>query len=184
MGALEQSFWLMAREITRTLHQLFGFQFSTNAEHFVFRARVTTGATDTIGTNYNQQLQVTNDADFVCTRLNALARRVDTGVVIGISSANTSAAGDFPDAPFDLQIIDGGKDRQLHSNPVDTIAAYGTYGGLPGIWGRPRLFARNTTITLQLTSLKLPTTAWRYELAFIGWKIYDLGALDLTSRSV
>lgn len=182
MGALENAFFGMAREITGTLHELFGFQFSTNAEHYVYRHRVTTGSTDAIGTIYNGTLQITNESDFVCTRLNGLARRVDTGQVIGISSANTAAAGDFPDAPFDLQIIDGGKDRQLHSNALDFLAAYGTYGGLPGVWGRPRLFARNTTINLILTSLKLPTTAWRYELTFIGWKIYDMSALDLTSR--
>lgn len=182
MSALVQAFDWMAKNIVAALHELFGFQFSTNAEHFVYRFRVTTGATDAIGTQYNGQLQVTNDADFVCTRLNGLARLVSTGVVIGTSSAAGSAAGDFPDLPVDLQIVDGGKDRQLHNQAVDFLAAYGTYGGLPGIWGRPRLFARNTTINLTLTSLKLPTSALRYELAFIGWKIYDMSALDLTSR--
>lgn len=174
----------LAKAVTDTLHELFGFQFSTNAEHFVYRARITSGATDAIGTQYNQVLQITNDSDFVCTRLNGVARLVSTGVVIGMSSAAGSAAGDLPDLPLDIQIIDAGKDRQLHNNPVDFIAAYGTYGGLPGIWGRPRLFARNTTIQIQATSLKLPSSAIRYELAMIGWKIYDMGALDLTSRSV
>lgn len=182
MGALENAFFGMAQEITGTLHELFGFQFSTNAEHYVYRRRVTTGATDAIGTVYNRVLQITNDADFVCTRLNGTARRVDTGVVIGVSNANTSAAGDLPDAPFDIQIIDAGKDRQLHNEPVDFLSVYGTFGGLPGIWGRPRLFERNTTINVILTSLKLPTVIWRYELAFIGWKIYDMSALNLTGR--
>lgn len=182
-GGLVGAFAHMADRIVDAMQRLFGFQYTRNAEHYIYHATVQTGATDAIGTQYNQAIRVTQEADFVATRLNAIARIASTGVVLGISSANAGAAGDFPDAPFLLQITDGSTDRQLHSAPVDTLAAYGTYGGLPGIWARPRLFARNTTISLSLTSLKLPTSAWDYRIEMLGWKIYDAQALDLTSRS-
>lgn len=181
-GGLVGAFDHLAGRIVRALQQLFGFQYSRNAEHYIYTATVTSGATDAIGTQYNTAVRVTQEADFVCTRLNLNARIVSTGVLIGMSSANAGVGGDLPDAPALLQITDGSTDRQLHSAPVDAALAYGTIGGLPGIWARPRLFARNTTISLALTSLKLPTSAWVYRATFIGWKIYDAQALDLTSR--
>lgn len=180
-GGLVGAFDHLAGKIVRALQQLFGFQYSRNAEHYIYTASVVTGATDAIGTQYQTAIRVTQEADFVCTRLNGNAR-LATGVLIGMSSANAGVGGDLPDMPTLMQITDGSTDRQLHSAPVDVALAYGTIGGLPGIWARPRLFARNTTISIALTSLKLPTAAWTYRIVLIGWKIYDAQALDLTSR--
>lgn len=182
-SALVAAFDTLARRVVGALHSLFGFQYSRNAEHYIYAASVTTGATDAIGTTYNISVRVTQEADFVCTRLNANARVSGTGIIQGMSATSLGAAGDLPDAPYTLQIIDGSTDRQLHSAAMDAALAYGTYGGLPGIWARPRLFARNSTISITVVSLKLPTVALVYRLAFIGWKIYDAQALDLTSRS-
>ncbi len=182
-NGLIAAFDRLASKVVGSLHQLFGFQYSRNAEHYVYSVQVLTGADDAIGTQYQTAIRITQEADFVATRLNANARIAPTGQLIGMSSANGAAAGDFPDAPFVLQIVDGSTDRQLHNQAVDASLAYGTYGGLPGIWARPRLFARNTTISLQLNSLKLPNSqVWVYQIAFLGWKIYDAQALDLTSR--
>lgn len=178
-----QAFDRLASRIVDAMHRLFGFQYSRNAEHYVYHTSITTGATDAIGTAYTGAIRVTQEADFICTRLNANARISSTGVLLGMSSANAGAAGDNPDAPFLLLITDGSTDRQLSSEAVDTALAYGTQGGLPGVWARPRLFARNTTITLRLTSLKLPTSAWVYRIAMIGWKVYDAKSLDNTSRA-
>lgn len=180
---------ILAREITKTLQGLFGFQYSRNAEHYIYGATVVSGDADAIGTVYNTSIRVTQEADFIATRLNASTRisTSGTGSLVGAllgASINTAAAGDLPDVPATLQIIDGSTDRQLHSEDVDLFAAYGTWGGLPGVWARPRLFARNTTISLRLTSLKTvpASTNWTYRLVMIGWKIYDSTALDLTSR--
>lgn len=182
-SALVKAFDVMSRRIVGALHDLFGFQYSRNQEHYVYTVSVTTGATDAIGTNYNTAIRVTQEADFICTRLNSNARINSTGVLVGMSDANAGAAGDLPDAPFTLLITDGSTDRQLSNAAVDAALTYGTVGGLPGIWARPRLFARNTTISLSLTSLKLPTSAWVYRIVMIGWKVYDASALDLTSRT-
>lgn len=182
-SALVAAFDRLAGRIVQALQSLFGFQYSRNAEHYIYGVTVATnGATDAIGTIYNTAIRITQEADFVATRLNGNARINGTGILIGGSSANGGAAGDMPDMPVTLQIIDGSTDRQLHSQAIDVALAYGTFGGLPGVWARPRLFARNTVISLALTSLKLPTAAWDYRIVFIGWKIYDAQALDLTSR--
>ena len=181
-SALVSAFDHLAGKIVRALQQLFGFQYSRNAEHYIYGTTVTTGAADAIGTTYNTAIRITQEADFIATRLNGNARIASTGVLVGMSNANAGAAGDQPDMPVTLQIVDGSTDRQLHSEQVDVALAYGTWGGLPGIWARPRLFARNTTISLAFTSLKLPTSAWNYRIILIGWKIYDAQALDLTSR--
>lgn len=175
---------MVAGKIVRSLNQLFGFQYSRNAEHYVYQAQVTTGTADARGTTYNTAIRVTQEADFIATRLNATARVQGSGALIGISAA-AAAAGDLPDVPYTLLITDGSTDRQLSNNPVDLFGTYGTWGGLPGVWARPRLFARNSTISLQLTSLKAvpAVTIWDVRIQLIGWKVYDASALDLTSRT-
>lgn len=178
----------LASRILTGLHQLFGFQYSRNAEHYVFSATQVTGTADAAGTNYNLAIRITQEADFVATRLNSDARistATGQGNVIGLSAA-AAAAGDLPDAPFSLLITDGSSDRQLSNEPVDAMLAYGTYGGLPGVWARPRVFARNTAISLRLTSFKpVPSDVqWAYRVHVIGWKIYDVAALDNTRFSM
>lgn len=178
----------LAQKILAGLHQLLGFQYSRNAEHYVFSATQATGTADAAGTTYNTAIRVTQEADFVATRLNCGARissATGAGNVIGVSAA-AAAAGDWPDAPFALLITDGSSDRQLSNEAVDAMLAYGTMGGLPGVWARPRVFARNSTIQLRLTSFKpVPvSTQWTYRLHFIGWKVYEVQALDNTRFAV
>lgn len=182
-SALVRAFDRMAGRIVQSLHDLFGFQYSRNAEHYVYQVLQQAASGDGVGASYATSIRVTQEADFIATRLNANARINSTGVLIGTSSANAGAAGDYPDAPFTLLITDGSTDRQLSNQAVDAMLVYGSQGGLPGVWARPRLFARNTTISLQLVNLKAPNATWDYRVAFIGWKVYDAGALDLTSRT-
>lgn len=186
-GLLLRGLDMLATRILAGLHQLLGFQYSRNAEHYVFSATQLTGTADAAGTTYNTAIRVTQEADFVCTRLNCgtrISSSTGQGNVIGTSAA-AAAAGDYPDAPFTLLITDGSSDRQLSNEAVDAMLAYGTYGGLPGVWARPRIFARNSTIQLRLTSLKpVPSsTIWAHRLHFIGWKVYDVSALDNTRFS-
>lgn len=183
-GLLLRGLNQLAAQILKGLHQLFGFQYSRNAEHYVYSATQATGAADAAGTTYNTALRITNEADFVATRLNVGARissATGTGNPIGLST-NTAAAGDLPDAPVTLLITDGSTDRQLSNEAVDAMLAYGTYGGLPGVWARPRVFARNSTISLRAVLLKpVPSdVTWNLRFHFIGWKIYDVQALDNT----
>lgn len=174
----------LAASILKGLHQLFGFQYSRNAEHYVYSSTLITTTAAAAGTNLNTAVRVTNEADYVATRLNVGARvSTSTGIggVIGLST-NAAAAGDLPDAPVALLITDGSSDRQLSNEAVDAMLAYGTFGGLPGVWARPRVFARNSTIALSATLLKTvpDATQWAIRFHFIGWKIYDVQALDNT----
>lgn len=179
----------LSTKIVNALHGLFGFQYSRNAEHYVYEVTIPTGSADVAGTTYANSIRITQEADFVSTRLQAGSRILTSGTaslvgaVIGLS-VNSAAAGDLPDAPFTLLITDGSTDRQLSNEAIDPMLVYGTFGGLPGVWARPRLFARNTVIGLRLTSLKAvaESTTWSHRVALIGWKIYDATALDLTSR--
>lgn len=193
MGALARAvlngFDKVAKRITDTLQGLFGFQYARNVEHYVYETTQATGTNDAAGTTYNTGFTVTQEADFVCTRLNCTARistsgtAANIGTMIGISGS-AAVAGDLPDAPFTLLITDGGSDRQLSNEAVDAFGAYGTWGGLPGVWARPRLFGRNSRVAYRLTSLKLvpASVAWTYRIIAIGWKVYDAQSLDLTTR--
>ena len=69
-SALVKAFDHLAGKIVRALQQLFGFQYSRNAEHYIYGTTVTTGATDAIGTTYNTAIRITQEADFIATRLN------------------------------------------------------------------------------------------------------------------
>lgn len=175
---------MLSRRVVSALNGLFGFQYSRNAEHYIYGLTITTGTADALGTSYSSAIRITQEADFIATRLNAIVRVQGDGSVIGMST-NAAAAGDWPDVPHTILITDGSTDRQLSNQAVDFLASYGQTGGWPGVWARPRLFARNSTITFQLVSLKAvpSSTVWNIRLSLIGWKIYDAQALDLTSRA-
>lgn len=187
-AAVIQGLDRVAARLVGSLNKLFGFQYTRNAEHYVYHLTVVSGTADAVGATFSSAVRVTQEADFVCTRLNASTRvsTAGTGTVgcpIGLSNTQ-NVAGDWPDVPYTILITDGGTDRQLSNEAVDFMSTYGTQGGLPGVWARPRLFARNSIISVRLTSLKtIPaSTVWTTRLAFIGWKIYDATALDLTSK--
>lgn len=187
--AIVRGFDNVAKKITDVLQGLFGFQYSKNVEHYILQLTQVSGTNDAAGTVYNNGFSVTQEADFVCTRLNVSARvstsgsPATVGALIG-TSTSAPTAGDMPDAPITLLITDGGSDRQISNEAVDAFAAYGQQGGLPGVWARPRLFGRNSRIGLRMTSLKLvpASTQWTYRILMIGWKIYDAASLDLTTR--
>lgn len=186
-----QAFDRLAFQIIEALHRLFGFQYSKNNEFYIYQDDVDTTTQATAGALYTSSVRMTQESDFVCTRVNCFARRFheDTptnaghGGIIGMS-AQTPAAGDAPDAPFLIQLTDGSTDRILMNTPVDAALAFGTWGSLPGIWPKPRLFARNSNIGIQYTLQKsIPEYFyWTLYCQFIGWKIFDLDAQNLTSR--
>lgn len=181
MSEIIQGLDRVAAKIVGSLHNLFGFQYSRNAEHYIYHASVAVGSSVAVGGTLTGAFRITQEADFIATRLNGILRINSSGIVVGTSSATTGAAGDPPDFPYALQITDGGTDRQLHSEPVDFLAAYGQNGGLPGVWARPRLFARNSIVTFQLQALKALGAAATARLSLIGWKVYDARSLNLTS---
>src|SRR5262245_6720418 len=171
----------LAMQIVSALNSLFGIQYSKDADFYIYEADQVTGATDALGTTYNQVIQVGQEGDFVATRLQANARINSNGIVIDLMGVQGTTGAGLPDAPFLLQITDTSTARQLSNIPVDASIAFSGYGGLPGVWPRPKLFNRNSNIQLRFTSLKVPTSAWTYRICLVGWRIYDANALNLTS---
>lgn len=188
--AIARGFDTTASKIIDALQGLFGFQYARNIEHYVYQVTQVSGTADAAGTNYNTAIRISQDADFVCTRLNGSCRISTSGTAAAVganigSSNSANVAGDFPDVPLLVLITEGGSDRQVSNEAVDFASTYGVIGGLPGVFARPRLFARSSTVGLRLTSLKLvpASTQWTYRLQMIGWKIYDVSALNLTARA-
>jgi hypothetical protein len=184
-NALIQANDRLASKIIGALHRLFGFEFSPNSEFYVFEGTVLGGIIDPIGTNYAKNVAISQEADFVCTRVTGICRQHQVGRVVGMQSADGSAsAGDFPDFPALVTLRVTGSDRNLMNEAIDFLGAFGSWGGLPGIWPKPRLIPRNSNIAIALQSLKLPAaaTSFDYRVCFVGWKIYDAKSLDLTNR--
>ncbi|RPH75965.1 hypothetical protein EHM76_00355 [bacterium] len=73
-------------------------------------------------------------------------------------------------APVAIVITDTGSGRQLMPAPIPIPSLFGT-GQLPFILPNPRLFMRNSTISIQFTNLDA-TNAYSVRLAFIGYKVY------------
>lgn len=184
----------LAHAIIKNLHKLFGFSYSRNTEHFTYQISFDSAVDPIVGAISTGSLRITQEADFVCTRVNLETRwlvcSADAGAVgklfVNDALADPAANGEaVQDVPFDIAIIDGSTDRQLQNTPCSARAAYGMTGGLPGIWTKPRMFARNSNITIQLTALRtmiVNNDSVRTRVLFMGYKIYDASSLDLTSR--
>ncbi len=180
----------LAAAIIHSLHQLFGFSYTRNTEHFVYQLSLDTGTSFTATTSMTGSVRISQESDFVCTRVNCTARYTanNTAALIGGQPTNVSinpTSGDVRDIPFTLEITDGSTDRQLQNEPVDAFGAFGNHGGLPGIWSKPRLFSRNANVSVKANCLRAAVNAadnLRLRILFIGWKIYDASSLDLTSR--
>jgi hypothetical protein len=69
-----------------------------------------------------------------------------------------------------IVITDTGSGRQLMPAPIPIPSLFGD-GKLPFILPNPRLFMRNSTISIQFTNLDA-TNAYSVRLAFIGYKVY------------
>jgi len=179
----------LAFKIVEGISKVFGLQYKKGTEHYIYVDRSVTALNYAVGQRITGSIRITQEADFVCTRTNVGSRFLLSGTpaLVGAfigTSSSTAVAGDWPDPAFRLQITDGGTDRELHSEPVDAFVAYGTNGGLPGIWSKPRLFDRNSNIKVTYELLKPSAAGDQLELEaqFIGWKIYDVESQDLTSR--
>lgn len=181
----------VASRVVQSLHNLFGVQFSGNSEHYVYEATIngTAAQMNTAGgALFNAGIRVTQEADFVCLGAQASLRVSATGRVCTITQSDPTsvvtdaAASAMPDTPFTVLITDGSTDRQLSNEAVDWFAFYGSSGSWQNKWGKPRLFQRNSLISLRIQMLKVFNAAADIRIGFYGFKIYNASALDLTSR--
>ncbi len=187
----------LAHVIIKNLHKLFGFSYSRNTEHFTYQIDLDTGIDFVVGTQITGSLRISQEADFICTKVNCESRWVISGGTAGAVGklyCNTllgdpiavDDGNNLQDVPFNIEITDGSTDRVLQNQPVSARAVYGMAGGLPGIWSKARMFARNSNVTVRVTMLRLAiggnNDGLRNSIVFMGYKIYDASSLDLTTR--
>lgn len=170
----------LAEFIIDGLHNIFGFQYSDNEEHYIYQIELAIANAAAVGTVIRGGINIGQESDFICTRVTSSTRVDATGIPVPPGTGWGADASGVNDAPFEMLIRNGGSDRQLSNEPVDAFAAYGTNGGLPGIWSKPRLFQRSTRLQLELTLLKVAAAASTARVLFHGFKIYDTSSLDLT----
>ena len=169
----------LASRIVNSIHAIFGVQYSRNQEFYIYPIEFAGAVDEAVGTQHAGSIRITQEADFVCARVQVGTRDSDGNIV-----TSSGAAGDLPDAPFTLELVDGSTDRALQNAPVDAEVAYSPFGGYPGEWPKARLFSRNGNLQVKIQTLKKPPSgkSFNHKVYFIGWKIYDANALDLTTR--
>ncbi|MGI0149801.1 MAG: hypothetical protein ACREDF_09765, partial [Thermoplasmata archaeon] len=109
--------------------------------------------------------QVTQEADFVGTRVLAVAVNPVSGVLITPS--------------YTAKLTDGGSDRQMMIQEIHVDSLAGT-GQRSVPFTKNRLFRRNSSITLNVTNLQAVAT--RIFMLISGYKIFDEAALNLVRR--
>ena len=181
----------LATKILGGLHGLIGFSYSDKFEHYVYHATINFADQAAIGTVGTQQVRISQEAAFFCTAIRVGCRTDDTGNVVTITSTDglyAAAAGEgdggWPDAPYLLQIQDGGNDRLLHSEPADAALLYGSFGTSDQKLARPKLFKPNAAVLLTATLLKqaAASTGFDVRIALLGFKVYKAGGTDATVR--
>lgn len=115
------------------------------------------------GVSQSQTFQIDASAQFFWTQL---SWQVDS--VLG-TSAYTESTNPIPLAQ--LQITDGGSQKQLMSIPI-YIGAIAGVRGWPYRLQHPRLFNSNSSVTVTVTSYD-PTVYGILQLAFGGFRVYQ-----------
>lgn len=118
------------------------------------------------GATANGIAQIGADADYVAA---AIMRRAP-------NEANPLSA----DQPFTFQIQDGSSSRDFSNWFVHSDLGMGS-GWFPFYFSKPRIFARNSSVKIQVTNLQA-AVAIRVYCGFLGHKVYDKAMLDLTAR--
>ena len=182
----------LAARITQSLHGLLGVSYSERFEHFVYHATINFADAAAIGTAGSGTIRISQEAAFFATAIRCNARLDDTGNMVTVTSTDgtyAAAAGEgdggVPDAPYLLQITDGGNDRLLHSEAVDAGLVYGTHGNSPMVLAKPKLFKPNSTVNISATLLKAAAAATGFDvrIALLGFKVYKgAGATAQTVR--
>lgn len=113
-------------------------------------------------------IQIEADSSFILQKL-AFHNLAPAGTVLAASALGL-VDGQRIITPVTVIITDTGSGRQLMPTGIPIPSLFGT-GQLPFILPNPRLFMRNSTISVQFTNLDA-TNAYTVRLAFIGYKVY------------
>lgn len=147
------------------LQRLFGYTYDAREQPYIYQPTAYPIASSaTAGVPVGSQVVVTQDADFICSKL--------TGIV-GVADASTH--------DLTVQLIFSNTDRQWASgtNGSHILATWGT-AQRPYILTKPWLIARNSRITINVYSLSANSRDFYAD--FHGYKVLDVSSLDLTTR--
>lgn len=170
-GQILSGFSQMAGAINENIRQLFGVRLDRNEEFSWLNFDTTPFVLAAGATNVPATMTIGQEADFIAT-----------GVVAYVADSAT------PETPVPnairFSIRDGSTGRffQRQSNHISVLGetvAGASAGSRPWFLPKPRIFSRNSQVTWILTNL-LGGTALNVDIAFVGYKIFDIDALDLT----
>jgi hypothetical protein len=157
----------MAQRIIGSFARIFGALAARNEEFFFYQIQVTLD--DPIGSQVQGTVNITQEADFVLQKI----MQVTYDATTGVPDANPS---------WEAQIYDGSTDRALQNAPIHVSNLAGT-AQRPLIVPKNRLFRRNSTIRADFTQIEDPGANDQIiQLNFLGYKVFDADALDLTTR--
>lgn len=156
----------LANKIIGAFARIFGSLASRNEEIYWYRIQVTLG--NTIGDGATDTVTITQEADFVATKIMQVTLDDTTGVIDA-------------DPSWEATLKDGSTDRELMNEPVHVSDLAGT-AQRPLIAPKNRLFRRNSAIKSTWSQLKAPANPQLISLFFFGYKIFDEAALNLTVR--
>lgn len=147
------------------LQRLFGYTYDAREQVYVYQpVDYPIVGSATIGAAVQSSILITQDADFVCAKITECS---------GVDGAGTN--------DVLIQMVFGNTDRQLTSNPTGLVAtAINGTGQRPYILTKPWLVARNSRVTIRVTSGSAASRSIYVDLH--GYKVLDVSALDLTTR--
>ena len=157
-------------KLVGAIARIFGAEAARDEESFYYGLSPT-GFVDllgAIGATAEGQINITQEADFVATRVTATTIDPVTGVPLPADSESWS-----------VKIQDGSTDRQLTNVPQHVQSVFGS-AKRSTPWTKNRLFRRNSSIFFSFVNLQ--AVASRIWLSVWGYKVFDQASLDLTAR--
>jgi hypothetical protein len=157
-------------KLVGALARIFGAEAARDEESFYY-GLIPAGFVDltaVIGSTIQGQINITQEADFVATRITAISVSPVTGVPLAADTESWTAT-----------IQDGSTDRQLTNVPQHSQSVFGT-AKRSTPWTKNRLFRRNSSIFF--TFVQQQAVATRIWLSVWGYKVFDQASLDLTAR--
>lgn len=153
-----------------------GREAGRNVKPFIYTG-IVMFSTLTLGVTGNCVVQISAEADFVCTHLRCSARLSATGQMVTMADdpaggANEAGGGDA-DAPYLIQVASGSGDRLWHNAAVDAWVHYGPNSANGGMLPRPYRFAANSSLQCDLTTVKAAPAANVFvaRVDFKGYKV-------------
>jgi hypothetical protein len=165
-----EGFARMAGSINENIRQLFGVRLDRNEEFSWLVFDTTPAALAGSVTDSPFTMTVGQEADFVATAVVAYvattaAPTTPTPNILRFSIRDGSTGRDF-------------SRQSLHISFLGETVGGASAGSRPLFLTKPRIFSRNSQVTWRLTNLT--ATPSNVDIAFFGYKVFDVDALDLT----